>query len=116
MVQRSGVPGPALPQRDAAQVLGLLRWLLIMVFVVLGYFVLSYLAGVLAPILTALGIAYLLNPVLERLVHRGMSRAAGAGLLLIAFIAIVGIAITFLAPMVAQLPSQFVADLPRFVE
>ena len=33
----------------AAQV-SLLRWLLIMVFVVLGYFVLSYLASVLAPI------------------------------------------------------------------
>jgi predicted PurR-regulated permease PerM len=111
------VPGPiSLPPRDSVQVLGLLRWLLIMVFVVLGYFVLSYLAGVLAPILTALGIAYLLNPVLERLVRQGMSRAAGAGLLLIAFIAVVAIVVTFFAPMVAHQLSQFVADLPRFVE
>jgi len=53
-----------LPPRDTAQVIGLLRWLLIVTFVVLGCFVLSYLACVLAPILTALGVAYLLNPLL----------------------------------------------------
>jgi predicted PurR-regulated permease PerM len=105
-----------LPPRDSAQVLGLLHWLLIMVFVVLGYFVLSYLAGVLAPILTALGIAYLLNPVLGRMVHHGVSRAVGAALLLFTFIAIVAIAITFVAPTVAHQASEFVANLPQFVE
>ncbi len=111
------MPGPiSLPPRDSVQVLSLLRWLLIMVFVVLGYFVLSYLAGVLAPILTALGIAYLLNPVLERLVHHGVGRAVGAALLLITFIAIVAIAITFVAPTVAHQLSEFVANLPQFVE
>ena len=111
------VPGPlSLPPRDSVQVLGLLRWLLIMVFVVLGYFVLSYLAAVLAPILTALGIAYLLNPVLERLVHRGVSRAVGAGLLLITFVAVLAITITFFAPTVAHQLSEFVTNLPQFVE
>src|SRR5262249_13539701 len=87
-----------------------------MVFVVLGYFVLSYLAGVLAPILTALGIAYLLNPVLERLVHQGVSRAVGAALLLVTFIAIVAIPITFFAPTVAHQLSEVVTTLPQFVE
>jgi predicted PurR-regulated permease PerM len=105
-----------LPPRDTVQVLGLLRWLLIMVFVVLGYFVLSYLAGVLAPILTALGIAYLLNPVLAHMVHHGMSRAAGAGLLLIAFIVVLALAITFFGPTVAHQLSEFVTNLPQFVE
>jgi predicted PurR-regulated permease PerM len=111
------VPGPIrLPPHDSVQVLNLLRWLLIMVFVVLGYFVLSYLAGVLAPILTALGIAYLLNPVLERLVRQGVSRAVGAALLLITFVAIVAIAVTFFAPTVAHQLSEFVTNLPQFVE
>ena len=105
-----------LPPRDSVQVLGLLRWLLIMVFVVLGYFVLSYLAGVLAPILTALGIAYLLNPVLERMVRQGMSRAVGAGLLLVTFVAVLVVAITFFAPTVAHQLTEFVASLPQFVE
>jgi predicted PurR-regulated permease PerM len=111
------VPGPIrLPPHDSVQVLSLLRWLLIMVFVVLGYFVLSYLAGVLGPILTALGIAYLLNPVLERLVRQGVSRAVGAALLLITFLAIVAVAITFFAPTVAHQLSEFVTNLPQFVE
>jgi predicted PurR-regulated permease PerM len=87
-----------------------------MVFVVLAYFVLSYLAAVLAPILTAFGIAYLLNPLLERLVKRGASRAVGAGLLLATFVAILAIGITFLAPTVAHQLSEFVASLPRFFD
>jgi predicted PurR-regulated permease PerM len=105
-----------LPPREVAQVLSLIRWLLIMIFVVLGYLVLSYLAGVLAPILTAFGIAYLLNPVLERMVRRGMSRAVGAGLLLVSFVALVAVAVTLFAPRVAHQLSEFVADLPRFIE
>jgi len=87
-----------------------------MTFVVLAYFVLSYLAGVLAPILTAFGIAYLLNPLLERLVKRGASRAVGAGLLLATFVAILAIAVTFFAPMVAHQLSEFMASLPRFFD
>jgi predicted PurR-regulated permease PerM len=105
-----------LPPRDTTQVLSLLRWLLIMVFVVLAYFVLSYLAAVLAPILTAFGIAYLLNPLLERLVKRGASRVVGAGLLLATFVALLSIAITFFAPMVAHQLSEFVTNLPRFFD
>jgi predicted PurR-regulated permease PerM len=105
-----------LPPRDTTQVLSLLRWLLIMTFVVLGYFVLSYLAGVLAPILTAFGIAYLLNPLLERLVKRGASRGIGAGLLLVTFVAILAFAVTFFAPTVANQLSEFVTNLPRFFD
>ncbi|MFN0253556.1 MAG: AI-2E family transporter [Kofleriaceae bacterium] len=93
-----------------------MRWLLILIFVVMGYVVLSYLAGVLAPILAALVIAYLLNPVLDLLVRRfRMSRAAGAGILLIAFIGLIATAITVATPRVADQISHFVDDLPRMV-
>ncbi|HET7505561.1 MAG TPA: AI-2E family transporter [Kofleriaceae bacterium] len=111
------MPDPIrLPPRDSAQVMSLLRWLLIVTFVVLAYFVLSYLAAVLAPILTAFGIAYLLNPSLERLVRRGASRAVGAGLLLVTFVAILAVAITFFAPTVAHQLTEFVVNLPRFFD
>jgi predicted PurR-regulated permease PerM len=98
------------------QVLGLLRWLLIMIFVVLGYVVLSYLAGVLAPILSAFGIAYLLNPVLERLVRHGASRVVGAGLLLVLLVASLVVAFTLATPAAAHQIRDFVADLPRFFD
>jgi len=105
-----------LPTRDTAQVLVLLRWLLIMFFVVLGYLVLSYLAAVLAPILTAFGIAYLLNPLLERLVRRGASRAVGAALLLVSFVGVLVVVATLVAPKVAHQLGEFVDNLPTFVD
>jgi predicted PurR-regulated permease PerM len=115
VVERTCVT-PAVPPQDAQQVLRLMRWLLIMVFVVLGYFVVRYLAEILAPILTAFGIAYLLNPVLERTVRRGLSRALSAGLLLISFVAIIVVGVVFLVPVIAHQLREFVADLPRFFD
>jgi predicted PurR-regulated permease PerM len=94
----------------------MLRWLLILTFVVMGWVVLSYMAGVLGPILAALGIAYLLNPVLDKLVRRGMSRAVGAGLLLVSFIALVVTGISLAIPAIAEQFSEFVVHLPTYVD
>ena len=91
----------------------MLRWLLIAVFVVLGWLVLSYLATVLAPILAALGIAYLLNPVLDRLTGAGLNRTLGAAVLLVGFIALIVTAIAFVAPRAADQLGQFFHDLPQ---
>ena len=101
---------------QSSQTIGMLRALLIAVFVVLGWFVLSYLAVVLAPILAALGIAYMLNPVLDRLVKLGMGRTLGAALLLVGFIAMIVGAITFMAPRVADQLTQFFHDMPRMID
>ncbi len=100
---------------ELAHVFVLLRWLLILMFVVLGWVVLSYLAHVLAPILAALGIAYLLHPVLDRLVERGMSRAMGAGLLLLGFLGLIVGGIVFAVPRIGHQVSEFMRDLPGFV-
>ncbi len=93
----------------------MLRWLLIAVFVVLGWLVLSYLASVLAPILAALLIAYLLSPVLDRMANRGLPRALGAALLLVGFVALIVTAIAFVAPRAADQVTEFFADLPQMV-
>ena len=97
------------------QVIGMLRWLLIAAIVVLAWFVLSYLATVLAPILAALGIAYLLNPVLDRFVSRGVNRTLGAAVLLIGFLALIVTAIIFVAPRAADQLSEFFRDLPNMI-
>jgi predicted PurR-regulated permease PerM len=106
----------ATPPNQTAQVISFLRWLLIVIFVVIGWLVLSYLASVLAPILAALGIAYLLNPVLERLVRRGVSRSLGAAVLLVAFLTVLISAITIFAPKAIDQLVQFVGDLPRLYD
>lgn len=89
----------------------MVRWLLIAVFVVLGWVVLSYLAGVLGPILAALGIAYLLNPWLERLVAKGMGRGAGAGLLLGLALGSFVVLISIATPAIANQLGDFVGGL-----
>jgi predicted PurR-regulated permease PerM len=94
----------------------MLRWLLIALFAVLAWIVLSYLTGVLAPVLAALGIAYLLHPVLDRMTARGMSRSLGAAILLFSFIATIVIAITLLAPRVADQLTDFFRDLPKMYD
>jgi predicted PurR-regulated permease PerM len=107
------------PQRSLVTdplIFGMVRWLLILVFVVIGWNVISSLASILAPILAAMGIAYLLDPVLERMVARGMSRALAATILLFGFLgAIVGLLI-FLIPIVISQFASFIEDLPDMVE
>src|SRR5436190_5322709 len=107
---------PSSSPRELGQVLALLRWLLILLFVVLAWTVVAYLAHVLAPILAALGIAYLLNPVVEWLGARGLGRTPAAGLVLVAFLAVIVTGITFAVPAIADQVSDFARDLPAFVQ
>jgi predicted PurR-regulated permease PerM len=93
----------------------MLRWLLIAVFVVLGWMTLSYIAKVLAPVLAALGIAYLLNPVLDRLVRAGLNRSVGAALLLITFIGLIVTGVALAIPAIAHQIGDFIHDVPRYI-
>ena len=97
-------PKPA-ASKDLVAVLRLLRWALYLVFAVLAWVVLSYLAHVLAPILAAIGIAYLLDPVLDRMVRRGTSRSVGAGILLAIFLGVAAVV------LVAGVPPRHRPDL-----
>lgn len=108
-------PQPA-ASKDLIAVLRLLRWALYLVFAVLAWVVLSYLAHVLAPILAAIGIAYLLDPVLDRLVRRGTSRSVGAGILLAIFLVVAAVVLVAGVPHVTAQISEFLANLPRFVQ
>jgi predicted PurR-regulated permease PerM len=108
------VQTPSRSPQELGHVLVLVRWLLILLFVVLGWVVLAYLAHVLAPILAALGIAYLLNPVVAWLGDRGLARAPASGLVLVVFLTAIVMAIALAAPAVADQVSDFVANLPAF--
>ena len=94
----------------------MLRWLLIAIFVVLGWIVLRFLATVLAPILAAMGIAYMLDPVLERLVRRGVPRMLGAAILLALCVTLIVTAVTIAAPRVYDQAIEFAGDLPRMLD
>ncbi len=107
------VPDPPRSDDEVRQILAMVRWLLYIVFAVIGWWVVSYLASVLSIVLIALGIAYLLTPVLDRVVARGVPRALGATALLVGFLGVVVAVIVILAPRIADEITHFVSDLPR---
>ncbi len=94
----------------------MLRWLLIVLFIILGYSVLKYVTAVMAPLIAAFAIAYLLHPVLDRLLAAGVSRSVGAAALLIAFLGAVTLGITAAIPLLTAQVTHFVQNLPAFVD
>ena len=96
-------------------VVTLIRWLLVILIVGLAWYALSYLAAVLWPVVVAFAIAYMLDPVLERLVRRGLSRAAGARLLLFLFAGSLAAIVTVLVIYVPHQIEVFIEGVPAML-
>jgi predicted PurR-regulated permease PerM len=94
---------------------GLVAWSTIGILI-LGYlayrFVLVPVRIAFGPLLLALVIVYLLNPIVSRLQARGLPRVWGTLLTYVVFLAIVGVALRFLIPIVADQVSSFVSSVP----
>jgi predicted PurR-regulated permease PerM len=93
----------------------MLRWALIIIFVAFGWIALGYLTKVLAPVVAALGIAYLLDPLVEAIVKRGFSRTVAAAFILISFLVVIVGAIVAAIPAISGQVTDFVHDLPRLM-
>lgn len=106
----------AVRTEDERRVVAMLRWLLILVFIVLGYITLKYVAVVMAPLIAAFAIAYLLQPVLEAMVARGVSRALAAGSLLVGFLGLVVFGVAAAVPLLATQVGHFIQNLPEFID
>jgi predicted PurR-regulated permease PerM len=68
------------------------------------------------PLLLALVIVYLLNPIVSRLEARGLPRVWGTLLTYVVFLGIVGVALRFMIPMVANQVSSFVSTVPGLLD
>jgi predicted PurR-regulated permease PerM len=68
------------------------------------------------PVLVALVIVYLLNPVVSRLQARRIPRVWGTLLTYVVFLTVVGVALRFLIPVVADQVSSFVSSVPDLLE
>ena len=64
------------------------------------------------PVLVALVIVYLLNPVVSRLQARRIPRVWGTLITYVVFLTVVGVALRFLIPLVADQVSSFVSSVP----
>ncbi|MBK9070099.1 MAG: AI-2E family transporter [Myxococcales bacterium] len=93
-------------------VVGPWRWLAICALVVVSYYVVAFLADILAPVLAALGLAYLMSPLCDALVRRGLSRSVASFIIIGIISAIVPVAIAIAVPMLANDLIEFVEKLP----
>jgi predicted PurR-regulated permease PerM len=98
------------------QVITMVRWLLYMAFVVIAFLILRRVAPIITPVLAAAGIAYLLDPVVDRLEDRGMKRVLAVALLLVLFLGTVAGCAILLVPLIAGDAARFVQEMPVMVE
>jgi predicted PurR-regulated permease PerM len=97
--------------------LGILAWAGIGV-IVLAYLLLRllvYVNPVVPPLLLAVVVVYLLNPVVSALERRGVPRVAGAGVVYVLFLCLVALAVNLLVPVVTRQVAQVVDHFPAYV-
>jgi len=97
--------------------LGVLAWAGIGV-IVLAYLLLRllvYVNPVVPPLLLAVVVVYLLNPVVSALEQRGVPRVAGAGVVYVLFLCLVALAVSLLVPVVTRQVTEVVDHFPGYV-
>lgn len=88
-------------------------WLAALIVLVL---LLVLMRDVLLPFIAAFALAYLLDPLADRLERFGMSRLAATIVILVAFLVIFALGLVLLAPLLAQQFGAFVSRLPQYAE
>src|SRR5919109_1631705 len=86
--------------------------------IILAYLLLRllvYVNPVVPPLLLAVVVVYLLNPLVTALERRGVPRLAGAGIVYVLFILLVALAVNLLVPVVTRQVTQVVEHFPDYV-
>jgi predicted PurR-regulated permease PerM len=97
--------------------IGIVAWCGIGV-IVLGYLMLRlmvYVNPVVPPLLIAVAVVYLLNPLVSALERRGVPRVAGAGIVYVLFLCIVALLVSLLVPLVARQVTEVVTHFPDYL-
>ena len=92
------------------------RWILAALIGLFSAWLLYRLRGVLAPVFFAFLIAYMLDPVIDRIEERGhLLRGAAITMLLVVVVAVGVVLLVVVAPMVVHDLTSFVRSLPETV-
>jgi predicted PurR-regulated permease PerM len=97
--------------------IGIIAWCGIGV-IILAYLMLRlmvYVNPVVPPLLIAVAVVYLLNPLVSALERRGVPRVAGAGIVYVLFLCIVALIISLLVPVVTRQVGQVIDHFPDYV-
>ncbi|HJW61139.1 MAG TPA: AI-2E family transporter, partial [Actinomycetota bacterium] len=97
--------------------IGIIAWCGIGV-IILAYLMLRlmvYVNPIVPPLLIAIAVVYLLNPLVSALERRGVPRAAGAGIVYVLFLCIVALVISLLVPVVTRQVGQVIDHFPDYL-
>ena len=89
---------------------------LLAVLLIVSFIVLYYMGTMLAPILAAIVIAYLLEGAVAGIEKRNVPRLLAVTLVFLMFIAFLVFLVVFLLPIISRQTSQFIQDLPRMIK
>lgn len=101
---------------EERQILSMVRWLLYLAFVVVGFLVVRKLGPILTPVLAAGAVAYLLDGLVDRMSRRGLNRTLTVGILLVSFIGLVVGVLFLVIPLVTEEVASFIVALPILVD
>ena len=97
--------------------IGVIAWCGIGV-IILGYLMLRLMVlvnPVVPPLLIAVAVVYLLNPLVSALERRGVARVAGAGIVYLLFLCIVALVVSLLVPLVTRQVSSVIDHFPDYL-
>lgn len=111
-------PVPRLPLTERLRRAGIAAWSIIGVLIVLAIvgWALLKIRVIFPPLVLALLIIYLLNPIVNRLEARRVPRLWGTILAYVVVLAVVTLTVIALSPLIARQAEQFTADWPEFKE
>ncbi|RCU50336.1 AI-2E family transporter [Corallincola holothuriorum] len=87
----------------------------LMFILLMGFAIIYFLGGLLAPILTAIVLAYLLEWPVSQLTKRKLPRGLAATIVLLAFLGLSLLAILVVVPIIWQQASTLVTELPTMI-
>ena len=89
--------------------------LILVLLLVIGAVAIVFLGGMLAPVLAAVVIAYLLEALIAWLERLGLPRLAGVWLVFLGFVALLIFMVLGLAPLLTRQVTQLVQQLPAYI-
>ncbi len=106
--------GPAAPPES--RLLAWPRWFVGLVVVLFALWALSRVRSILTPFILGAVIAYMLNPLVDRMAVRGIKRNRAISLVFLAFLLLFVIALLIIVPLVASEARGLVADYGDYVQ
>ena len=89
---------------------------ILLLLLVAGFLVIIYMGGMLAPILASIVIAYMLEPIVERMQRYHLPRLAAVIIVCLIFLLLVLFMILWLIPVLSTQIAQLVQDLPHQID